>query len=133
MSRKETALDGRIGLEDSCPDCGHTKCSEDCNCNCDASCAEHEASILIARIERVERERDEARSRLRETARILIEETGADGPMNAEDAARKIVSMLRGARVELERLKTIAYFARILAGDPYSRGALLDLQDAVEG
>ena len=34
---------------------------------------------------------DAALARLRETAQILIEYTGADGPMNAEDAARRAV------------------------------------------
>ena len=29
-----------------CPDCGHTRCGEDCTCNCDAAHAEHEASVL---------------------------------------------------------------------------------------
>jgi hypothetical protein len=29
-----------------CPDCGHTRCGEDCTCNCDAVHAEHEAAQL---------------------------------------------------------------------------------------
>lgn len=29
-----------------CPDCGHTRCGEDCVCNCDAAHAEHEAARL---------------------------------------------------------------------------------------
>lgn len=29
-----------------CPDCGHTRCGEDCTCNCGAAHAEHEAAML---------------------------------------------------------------------------------------
>jgi hypothetical protein len=29
-----------------CPDCGHTRCGDDCTCNCDAAHAEHEAATL---------------------------------------------------------------------------------------
>lgn len=68
---------------------------------------------LGARCAQLEAERDEARSklrgyetapvhvaadvlrsRLRETAQILIEAVGADGPMDAEDAARKAVGRM---------------------------------------
>lgn len=38
-----------------CPDCGHTKCSEDCVCNCDAAHAEHEAAARKAREEKLEK------------------------------------------------------------------------------
>ena len=27
-----------------CPDCGHTRCGEDCVCNCDAARAEYDAA-----------------------------------------------------------------------------------------
>lgn len=39
-----------------CPDCGHTKCGEDCVCNCDAARAEHEAAALRAELARVRAE-----------------------------------------------------------------------------
>lgn len=29
-----------------CPDCSHTRCGEDCNCDCDAAHAEHEVAVL---------------------------------------------------------------------------------------
>jgi hypothetical protein len=29
-----------------CPDCGHTRCGEDCVCNCDAARAEHKIGQL---------------------------------------------------------------------------------------
>ena len=45
-----------------------------------------------------ERDRDDLRDRLRVTAQILIAAVAADGPMNAEDAARKAVA-------EVERLR----------------------------
>ena len=72
---------------------------------------------LGARCAKLEAERDEARSklrayetapihmeahvlraRLRETAQILIEAVGADGPMDAEDAARKAVECIDSRR-----------------------------------
>jgi hypothetical protein len=72
---------------------------------------------LGARCAQLEAERDEARSklrgyetapvhvaadvlrsRLRETAQILIEAVGADGPMDAEDAARKAVEVIEHHR-----------------------------------
>lgn len=36
-----------------CPDCGHTRCVEDCVCNCDAAHAEYEAAHLRAEVERL--------------------------------------------------------------------------------
>lgn len=51
--------------------------------------------LLGPAIERLEREagdRDRLAVRLRETAQILISEFGADGPMDAEDAARRAVA-----------------------------------------
>lgn len=39
-----------------CPDCGHTRCGEECVCNCDAAHAEHEAAVLRQRIADLERE-----------------------------------------------------------------------------
>lgn len=36
-----------------CPDCLHTKCGEDCNCNCDAARAEYEAAALRAEVEKL--------------------------------------------------------------------------------
>lgn len=72
---------------------------------------------LGARCAQLEAERDEARaklrgyetapvhvaadvlrSRLRETAQILIEAVGADGPMDAEDAARKAAEVIEHHR-----------------------------------
>lgn len=34
-----------------CPDCGHTRCGEDCVCNCDAAHAEFEAAHLRGVVE----------------------------------------------------------------------------------
>jgi hypothetical protein len=34
-----------------CPDCGHTRCGDDCTCNCDAAHAEHEAAALRKRLD----------------------------------------------------------------------------------
>lgn len=72
---------------------------------------------LGARCAQLEAERDEARatlrgyetapvhiaadvlrSRLRETAQILVEAVGAEGPMDAEDAARKAVKVIEHHR-----------------------------------
>lgn len=35
-----------------CPDCGHSRCGEDCVCDCDAAHAEHEAAQLHAQLQR---------------------------------------------------------------------------------
>ncbi len=40
------------------------------------------------------------KGRLRKTAQILIEAVGADGPMDAEDAAHKAVEIIKGRRKE---------------------------------
>lgn len=37
-----------------CPDCFHTKCGEDCVCNCDAAHAEAEAAHLRAQVEELQ-------------------------------------------------------------------------------
>lgn len=49
---------------------------------------------LGARAAAAENEADRLRARLREVAQILIEHTGESGPMDAEDAARKVVGEL---------------------------------------
>jgi ferredoxin len=45
------------------------------------------------------------RERLRETSQILITEVGADGLMDAEDAARAIVAMVERLRAEAADLR----------------------------
>lgn len=49
---------------------------------------------LGARAASAENEADRLRARLRETAKILITEVGADGPMDAEDVARRAVERM---------------------------------------
>ena len=56
---------------------------------------------LGARAAAAENEADRLRERLREVAQILIAEVGAEGPMDAEDAARKAVA-------RMERLRELA-------------------------
>jgi predicted nucleic acid-binding Zn-ribbon protein len=58
--------------------------------------AESERDVALARVRGVE-------GRLRATAQILIAEVGADGPMNAEDAARRVGSAIAAARAEAVR------------------------------
>lgn len=58
---------------------------------------------LGARAANAESEADRLRARLRETAQVLIEEIGADGPMDAEDAARKAVERMRKLRELADR------------------------------
>lgn len=36
-----------------CPDCFHTRCGDDCVCNCDAARAEYEAAFHLASLEQV--------------------------------------------------------------------------------
>lgn len=47
------------------------------------------------------------KGRLRKTAQILIEEVGADGPMNAEDAAARAVRVLGEREEEVEGLRAL--------------------------
>lgn len=47
-----------------CPDCGHTRCGEDCTCNCDAARAECEAAALRQRAEALERQWHDAEAAL---------------------------------------------------------------------
>jgi hypothetical protein len=53
---------------------------------------------LGARAASAENEADRLRARLRETAQVLIAEVGADGPMDAEEAARKAVERMVNLR-----------------------------------
>jgi regulator of replication initiation timing len=55
----------------------------------------------VTAIENLRAERNALRERLRETAQILIAEVGAEGPMDAEDAAREAVA-------RMERLRGLA-------------------------
>lgn len=54
---------------------------------------------------RVLKERDELAARLRSVAQTLIEETGADGPWDAETAASAAVSMIRGMSARLREIE----------------------------
>lgn len=74
-----------------------------------AAAAENEADGLRA-------EAHLLRERLRETAQILVAEVGADGPMNAEDAARKAVEQLQALRDE--RPDVLALIQRVMASAP---------------
>ena len=53
---------------------------------------------LGARAAAAENEADRLRARLRETAQVLIAEVGANGPMDAEEAARKAVERMVNLR-----------------------------------
>lgn len=56
------------------------------------------APDLAATVVELHAEVAQLRARLRETAQILIAEVGADGPMNAEEAARKAVERMTSLR-----------------------------------
>ena len=64
-----------------------------------AELAEASGSVLYHKALELAQERDAAKARLRDTCQILVACVGADGPTNAEDAARDVV-------VEVERLKS---------------------------
>jgi len=66
---------------------------------------------LGARAASAENEADVLRSRLRETSQILIEAVGADGPMDAEDAARRAVEVIEHHR-ECMKQAGLAAFMR---------------------
>lgn len=77
---------------------------------------------------------DVLRSRLRETAQILIEAVGADGPMGAEDAARKAAEVIEHHR-ECMRQAGLQAFMRGRSpeevGD-HLRGVLKSYTDKIE-
>ena len=51
---------------------------------------------------------DKLKERLRLTAQILVAEVGADGPMNAEDVALKVVELIKGLRDEIKTVRKAA-------------------------
>lgn len=61
----------------------------------------YELDGCVTAIESLRAERNILRERLREVAQVLVAEIGADGPMDAEDAARKAVG-------RMERLRELA-------------------------
>lgn len=90
-----------------CPACCSRVASEKSRC-----IAELEASLTAAYQERdgAWNENEYLRHRLRMTGRILIEAVGADGPMNAEDAAKRAVKRI--AELEQERVILIEFLDR---------------------
>jgi Asp-tRNA(Asn)/Glu-tRNA(Gln) amidotransferase C subunit len=68
----------------------------------------NDGSVLRDLVARLTKERDELRLRLRETAQILISETGANGPMNAGAAASLAVSKLNQVENERDEMKSRA-------------------------
>lgn len=60
------------------------------------------------------------RDRLRKTAQILIEEIGADGPMDAEEAAEKAVTLIKELR---ERVAWLSREREASIRDEIDRGA----------
>lgn len=75
-----------------------------------------DAVSLPEHVERVVRERDEARSGRREAAQVLIAEIGASGPESVIESARRAVAALREARAQLAALRVAAETARGYAG-----------------
>lgn len=61
-----------------------------------------------------ESENAELRRRLRDTAQILIEETGTSKPCNAEDAARHAVAIIKRMRMESTELRELKKLMRSL-------------------
>ena len=89
---------------------------------------------LGARAAAAENEADRLRARLRETAQILIEAVGADGPRDAEDAARKAAEVIEHHR-ECMRQAGLQAFMRGRSpeevGD-HLRGVLQSYTDKIE-
>jgi len=68
---------------------------------------------LGARAANAENEADRLRTRLRDVAQFLIEHTGSDGPMDAEDAARKVVERIETLqRIADEKSHEAGLYAR---------------------
>ena len=63
---------------------------------------------LRAALDDARRERDEALRRARSAAQTLIEEVGAAGPCDVEDAAARAVERLRDAREAIAESKAAA-------------------------
>lgn len=90
---------------------------------------------LGARAASADNEVDRLRARLRSTAQILIEAVGADGPMDAEDAARKAVeriNALRGLLGEAYRELSTIEAATLIPGGKDEIDGLLDLVQRIK-
>ena len=64
---------------------------------------------------------DKLKERLRLTAQILVAEVGADGPMNAEDVALKVVELIKGLRDEIKTVRKAAQALEAQRDDYSSR------------
>jgi hypothetical protein len=65
--------------------------------------AERERVDALQRAVNAEMDLAVARARLRATAQLLIEEVGAPGPMDAQDAARRAVDLIQRLRSRIDR------------------------------
>jgi hypothetical protein len=88
------------------------------------------AAALLARLHAAESERDALMERLRTTAQLLIESVGADGPCDAEDAARRAVERLHAAEADAAALPAMdAECGRLRAQVDADRQTLVRLTD----
>ena len=85
-----------MSITDQCPTCGGVLGS----CVCSAR-----RRTVAEDMEVAETTYLDLKQRLRRTAQILIDEVGADGPMNAEEAAEKAIDQIRCLRDKLARVK----------------------------
>jgi len=75
----------------------------DHGCDCGEGDAGTCLPCLCERAMKAERSKlQDAKGRLRTTAQILIQKTGAEGPISAEEAAGKAVSIIREQRAEIQ-------------------------------
>lgn len=80
---------------------------------------------LGARAAAAENEADRLRARLRETAQILIEAVGADGPMDSEEAARKASERIYTLRsIADEKSHEAGLYARRMGEAQKARGGI---------
>lgn len=102
MNERQLDIGPGFARAKECPDCNHTRCSDDCVCNCDAARAEHEASTLR---EQLAAEREKVRTltedvtRARHIANELTLET-----QTVEDWTVDLARQVREARASLDKL-----------------------------
>lgn len=97
MGRRYDVGSGFVRAKE-CPDCFHTRCGEDCVCNCDAAHAEHEAAWLRGENERLRAEIDALRVEL-VTAQHVVGEAWFRGGKTLAEAietkCRKLEDLCR--------------------------------------
>lgn len=86
-----------------CPDCNHTRCSEDCVCNCDAARAEVEADHWRMRAEKAEAKYTELRATSIEKLRLEESARAEKAEVTVDELSRELTEEIEAHRLTRER------------------------------